>query len=94
MSSDDEELISRVYDQIQKLNAVSDRKKKSVNRFFDKFFKFRKANQSRRNAQIKSDIMNSIQLLPEEDRKMMIEGLGLNATGPDPVQMTSVSINN
>jgi len=92
LSTDDEELVSRIHDQIQKSNVVSDRKKKCVNRFFDKFFKFRKASHSRRIAQIKSDLMNKAQLLPESDMKEVLEELGLAATGP--VQMTNASIGN
>ena len=92
LSTDDEELVSRIHDQIQKSNVVSDRKKKCVNRFFDKFFKFRKANHSRRIAQIKSDLMSKAQLLPESDMKEVLEELGLAATGP--VQMTNASIGN
>jgi hypothetical protein len=92
LSTDDEELIARVHEQIQKSNAVSDRKKKSVNRFFDKFFKFRKANQSRRHAQIRADLLNNIQLLPEGERKLLLQEFGKTATGS--VETTNVSSGN
>ena len=89
LSTDDEELIARVHDEIRKSNAVSDRQKKSVNHFFDKLFKFRKANQSRRNAQISNEIMNNMQLLPEEQQKAILQQFGITATGP--VEMKNVS---
>jgi siroheme synthase (precorrin-2 oxidase/ferrochelatase) len=92
LSTDDEELINRVHDQIKKSNALSDRKKKSVNRFFDKLFKFRKANQSRRNEQLKAETMNSLQMLPEEERKVFLQSLGITTSGP--IEMRNVSGNN
>ena len=92
LSTDDEELITRVHDEIKKSNAVSDRQKKSVNHFFDKLFKFRKANQSRREAQISNEIQNRLNLLSEEGRKAFLQQYGVTATGP--IEMTNVSTRN
>ena len=91
LSTDDEELVARVYDEIKKSNVVSDRQKKSVNHFFDKLFQFRKASQSRRNAQIGNEIMNSMQRLPEEQRKAILQQLGM--TAESPVGASNVSSN-
>ena len=91
LSTDDEDLLLRVHDQIKNSDALGDRKKKVVNRFFDKLLQFRKANQSRRNQQIQSEALGKIQLMSDEARSAFLQSLGVSTQGSPEVRTSVVS---
>jgi len=81
LGADDEELIRKVHAQINDSNAISDRKKKSVNLFFDKLFQFRTASQSRRKEEIKDSAWKGLNVLPEDELKAFLQSRGYTFTG-------------
>jgi hypothetical protein len=90
LGADDEELIRKVRAQINDSNAISDRKKKSVNLFFEKLFQFRTASQSRRKEEIKDSAWKGLNVLPEEELKAFLQSRGYTFTGStDAVDLSS-----
>ena len=92
LGTDDDELLRRVEKEIKSSSALSDRKKKNSHAFFEKLFGFRKANQARRNKEIRAEAMSKYQLMSPEEKEAFLRDLGITATGS--IEMTNVSSRN